>query len=51
MASLELRAGMLECEQSCEERCSGISGRESYMRCVEECMRDCAIAKDKPMKL
>lgn len=51
MASLELRAGMLECEESCRERCFSVNSREGYMRCVEECMRECAIAKDKPMKL
>ncbi len=50
---LYLRAGMLECETRCSEHCASL-GRMSltdYMVCVESCMRDCAVAKDKPANI
>ncbi len=50
---LAVRAGMLECETICSDHCASIGkmGLNDYMLCVESCMRDCAMAKDKPAKI
>ena len=50
---LDLRAGILECEQLCSEHCTSLGqmSLNDYMHCVESCIRDCALAKDKPARI
>ncbi len=43
--------GLVDCEQSCMEECSGIAEFETHNRCVEECMVTCIAVKERPAKI
>ena len=42
-----MKSKLLRCEEKCVERCSEeYEGTEDYMKCVGDCMTDCAIYEE-----
>ena len=37
-----MKSKLLRCEEKCMDRCSEVEGSENYMKCVGDCMTDCA---------